>query len=147
MESLKYKIIKSKKQYNDYCNQLERFLDKPVRTKALKDEIELLTLLIEKWDSDHNSFDDLDPVSLLTSLMDERNMKPISLAQQLGVSKGLVSDILNYKKGMSKEMIRKLSETFKLSQEAFNRPYVLAELKKSASVKVRTDKKRELVYG
>ena len=41
------------------------------------------------------------------------------------MSKGLVSDILNYKKGLSKEVIRKLAERFKVSQEAFNRPYKL----------------------
>lgn len=55
----------------------------------------------------------------------EHNLKAKDLIEMLGVSKGLVSDILNYKKGMSKEIIRKLSEHFKLSQEAFNRPYPL----------------------
>ena len=91
----------------------------------MKEEIELLTLLIEKWDSEHNSFHDLDPDQLLKSLMNDRNMKPVSLAELLGVSKGLVSDILNYKKGLSKEIIRKLADTFKLSHEAFNRRYDL----------------------
>jgi len=43
----------------------------------------------------------------------------------LGVSKGLVSDILNYKKGLSKKIIRTLAKHFSLSQEAFNRPYQL----------------------
>ncbi len=43
----------------------------------------------------------------------------------LKVSKGLVSDIINYKKGLSKEIIRLLSDYFKVSQEAFNRPYKL----------------------
>jgi HTH-type transcriptional regulator/antitoxin HigA len=33
--------------------------------------------------------------------------------------------MLNYKKGLSKETIRILSERFKLNQEAFNRPYEL----------------------
>jgi hypothetical protein len=41
------------------------------------------------------------------------------------VSEGLVSDILKYKKGFSKESIRVLSEYFKVGQEAFNRPYSL----------------------
>lgn len=41
------------------------------------------------------------------------------------VSEGLVSDILHYKKGLSKETIRILSEKFKLNQQAFNRPYEL----------------------
>ncbi|MGB3075613.1 MAG: helix-turn-helix domain-containing protein [Chitinophagales bacterium] len=91
----------------------------------MNEEIELLNLLIEKWDSEHNSFHDLDPVQLLKSLMEDHNIKPISLAELLGVSKGLVSDILNYKKGLSKDIIRKLSDTFKLSHEAFNRHYDL----------------------
>lgn len=52
-------------------------------------------------------------------------MKAVHLAGLLGVSKGLISDILNYKKGLSKEMIRLLSAEFKVSQEAFNRPYIL----------------------
>jgi len=33
--------------------------------------------------------------------------------------------MLNYKKGLSKEAIRKLSAYFKVSQEAFNRPHKL----------------------
>jgi len=32
---------------------------------------------------------------------------------------------LHYKKGMSKEVIRKLAERFAMRQEAFNRPYKL----------------------
>lgn len=130
METIKYKIIKSKKQYYDYCNQLEEILNSR-KSKSANEEIELLTLLIEKWDTEHNSFNDLDPVQLLKSLMTEHNMKPISLATLLGVSKGLVSDILNYKKGLSKDIIRKLSVTFKLSHEAFNRHYNLISSNKS----------------
>jgi HTH-type transcriptional regulator/antitoxin HigA len=55
--------------------------------------------------------------------MDERNLKAKDLVEILGVSKGLVSDILNYKKGLSKEIIRTLSDYFKVSQEALNKPY------------------------
>ena len=48
-----------------------------------------------------------------------------ALADFLELSKGTVSKILNYQKGFSKETIRKLSLHFKLTQEAFNRPYPL----------------------
>ena len=88
----------------------------------MKDEIDLLTLLIEKWDAEHDSFGELDPIELLQSLMSEHNMKARDFLELLGVSKGYVSDILNYKKGLSKDVIRKLAERFKVSQEAFNRP-------------------------
>ena len=122
---LKYKVIKNKTQYKEYCNILEDLLFSASRSKAVKEEIDLLTLLIEKWDKEHNSFDDLDPIQLLRSLMNDHKMKPKDLVELLDVSKGYVSDILNYKKGLSKDVIRKLAGHFKVSQEAFNRPYKL----------------------
>jgi HTH-type transcriptional regulator/antitoxin HigA len=57
--------------------------------------------------------------------MKEHQMKAVDLSRLLNVSEGLVSDILHYKKGLSKESIRILSERFKLNQSAFNRPYKL----------------------
>ncbi len=125
METLQYKIIKTAAQYNKYCDALEALVDSGKKTKAVQEEIELLTLLIEKYDADHNTFDDADPIELLKSLMKDHKMKAVDLANLLDVSEGLVSDILNYKKGLSKETIRILSERFKLNQEAFNRPYEL----------------------
>ena len=125
METLKYKIIKNKTQYNQYCNKLEELVTGGAKGKAVQEEIDLLTLLIEKWDEEHNTFQNVDPIRLLHSLMADHNMKPKDLVDLLEVSKGYVSEILNYKKGLSKEVIRKLAEHFKVSQEAFNREYKL----------------------
>lgn len=125
MENLKYKVIKSERQYNQYCDELEKLLESSSKSKAIKEEIELLSLLIEKWDEEHNTFNEVDPITLLKSLMNENSLKSKDLVEILGVSKGLVSDILNYKKGLSKEIIRTLSEYFKVAQEAFNRLYKL----------------------
>lgn len=125
METLKYKIISSETQYDRYCKMLEELLNKKSKAKSVNDEIELLTLLIEKWDEEHNTFQDVDPIELLHSLMDDHKLKAQDLVEILGVNKSLVSEILNYKKGLSKEVIRKLAARFKLSQEAFNRSYKL----------------------
>jgi HTH-type transcriptional regulator/antitoxin HigA len=127
MEVLKYKVIKSATQYNKYCKALEALTDVARPGRAQKDEIELLTLLIETWDAAHTTFSDLDPIALLTGLMDEHRLKPKDLVTILGISKGIVSEILHYKKGLSKESIRKLAAYFELSQEAFNRPYPLKD--------------------
>lgn len=122
MTALRYKVIKSKRQYREYANILEELVCAEVKSKDMKDAIELLTLLIETWDRENNTFDDVDPITLLRSLMEERGMKAKDLVEVLGVSKGMVSDILNYKKGLSKANIRVLAEYFSVSQEAFNRP-------------------------
>lgn len=121
--ALKYTIIKTRVQYDEYCNQLEAILIQS--DDKLQDEIDLLTLLIEKYDEEHSTFKESDPIELLRSLMHDHKLKAHDMKSILGISKGYVSDILNYKKGLSKEVIRKLAEHFKLRQEAFNRPYKL----------------------
>ena len=125
METLKYKIIKSKGQYKEYCDALENLVESNSRTKGANDEIDLLTVLIEKWDEEHNTFMEVDPVQLLHSFMKDHQLKARDLVKILEVSKGYISDILHYKKGLSKVVIRALSDYFKVSQEAFNRPYKL----------------------
>ncbi len=118
MQPLKYNVIKNEAQYNEYCKILAE-LDDMEHSETIENEVDLLTLLIEKWDEEHNTFQDADPVELLKYLMIENNLKAKDLADILKVSKGLVSDILHYKKGLSKEIIRCLSERFKISREIF----------------------------
>jgi HTH-type transcriptional regulator/antitoxin HigA len=125
MNTLKYKVIRSNRQYQNYCKQLETLVFADSKTRETKDEIDLLTLLIEKWDEEQNPIDEVDPIHLLHSLMDDHKIKPKDLVNILQVSKGYVSEILHYKKGLSKDVIRKLAVHFKVTQEAFNRPYKL----------------------
>lgn len=125
MERLKYTVIRTKQQYHKYCKILEILLDSGSKNKFIQEEIDLLTLLIEKWDEEHTTLKEVDPIRLLLSLMRDHGMKAKDLADMLGMSKGYVSDILHYKKGLSKDVIRKLADRFKLRQDAFNRPYKL----------------------
>lgn len=140
MESLKYTVIKSEAQYTNYCNALEGMVCED--QAAYNDEIELLEVLIAKWDDEHNTMSELNPIELLKSLMMEHNLKAKDLVEIIGLSKGTVSKILNYQKGLSKETIRKLADYFKLSQEAFNRPY---KLKTETGISHSTKKTKDTV--
>jgi HTH-type transcriptional regulator/antitoxin HigA len=120
---MKYRVIDSDTLYENYCDVLEKLVFSTPITPEIQDEINLLTLLIETYDKQKSHFRNLDPVQLLKSLLAEHKMKAADLARKLQVSEGLVSDILKYKKGMSKKTIRAVAELFKMQQEAFNRPY------------------------
>jgi HTH-type transcriptional regulator/antitoxin HigA len=120
---LTYKIIKTKRQYFQYCRKLEQLLIK--NSKRDRDEIELLTLLIEKYDDEQTQGIDLDPIEILKQLMKEHNLIAKDLVKILSLSKGTVSKILNYQKGLSKTTIRTLSDYFKMNQETFNQAYKL----------------------
>lgn len=123
MHELKYTVIKNKKQYNAYCDKLEELVLREDGTT--EDEIELLTLLIEKWDKENGTLSEKDPIEILNALMKDHGLKAKDLVEIVGLSKGTVSKILNYHAGLSRQTIRKLSTYFKISQEAFNRPYPL----------------------
>lgn len=124
MADLKYKVIKSEEQYYEYCDLLEELVFSEEATKR-QDEIELLTLLIESWDDEYRMAPELDPVQLIKSLMEDHGLKQTDLVEIAGVGKSTISEILNYKKRMSKKVIRNLADHFKIQQEALNKPYRL----------------------
>ena len=125
MEKLLYRIIKSKTQYKSYCAMLEDLIFSGSKDRETKDKIALLELLIQKWEIENLLIADIDPIQLLLSLMEEHELKAKDLVQIVGKSKGYISDILHYKKGLSKDVIRSLAGYFKIDQEGFNRPYKL----------------------
>ena len=67
-------------------------------------KLELLTLLIEKWDEENNSFDDVDPITLLHWLMEERILKAKDLVEIFGVSKASFQIISIIKKDFQKKL-------------------------------------------
>ena len=128
MSTLPYTQTKTEAQYSEYCKTLEDLVTLKQKSKEQQDVVDLLTLLIEKWDEEHNTFPDAEPIELLRYLMDENKLKSVDLSKLLAVSTSLVSDILHYRRGLSKDIIRKLTERFNVSQTLFNWPYKLIPL-------------------
>lgn len=119
---MKYTVIKTEKQYNEYCEILEELIVTD-ESGDYQEEIELLTLLIEDWENRNKLDSELDPVELLQSLMEDHGLNQTELADIAGVGRSYISEILNYKKKMSKQVIRRLANHFKIRQEALNRAY------------------------
>jgi HTH-type transcriptional regulator/antitoxin HigA len=136
MEDLKYTVIANKKQYKIYCTIVDKLMDLDETNNVQEEEIKLLTVLIEKWDAEHSTYKDLDPIEIIRSLAKDHNLNSAELLKIMGISKSYLSEILNYKKGLSKEVIRKLASHFKMNQAAFNRPYALKFIGESKRVKL-----------
>lgn len=117
-------IIKTEEQYIEYCKELMK-LARVGQEES--DDGKHLSLLIKDWDQRKKAKDEhgSDPIELLKFLMESKGLKRNDLVDIMGVKKSAISQILNYQKGLSKEVIRLLSKYFKVSQEAFNRPYPL----------------------
>lgn len=126
MAELLYKVIKSDDQYFSYAKRLEELVAEGLESEEAMDEYELLYLLIRTWDEEHRLAPMADPVQLIKSLKENHRLTQTELAEIAGVGKSYISEILNYKKRMSKGIIRRFAEHFKIQQEALNREYKLA---------------------
>ncbi len=128
---MEFKRIKNIKQYTEYCNLLEKLAYKEL--KKDQDKIELLLVLIEDYDK--RTIEELgnpkrmSPVELLVSLMEVNNISKSELARQIEVSRQLITEIVNYKRNISKRMVMKLSKRFRMRPEAFSREYDLKKTK------------------
>jgi len=145
MSDLKYTVIKDEKQYFNYCEVLQQltFSD---NVKKFDDEIALLTLLVKEYDNRDTFFNrsKRDPVAVLRSLMDNNKKSQQDIATLLKVSKGYISEILNYKKRLSSDGIRKLANYFSIQQEALNREYELNPIKKKSKQRPQVILKRSI---
>ena len=82
------------------------------------DLADLLTLLIEDYEEKHYQLPQSTPLQRIEFLMDQHGLKQKDLADVFGTP-SIVSDVLNGKRQLNKEHIRRLSDRFHVSPELF----------------------------
>lgn len=106
----------------DYRNVLETInsvLARPKLTKGQADYVETWAVLIEAYERSHYAIDEeVPPIQVLRSLVDEAGMNASDLGRLLG-SRTLGSAILSGKRELSKTHIRTLANYFKVEPGLF----------------------------
>jgi HTH-type transcriptional regulator/antitoxin HigA len=80
--------------------------------------IELLSLLVERYEDEHWPITDVDPVSLVRYLIERANLTQRDLIPEFG-SESAVSMFLSGQRNLTTEQIRKLCIRFKLTADVF----------------------------
>ena len=126
---MKYSEIENKKQYQKYCDkhlELGNILSSGKGDAKMESEYYILDLIIEDYHKNQvDPFVDLTPVDLLKALMTEYDYTGYRLYKELKISQSIISDILNYKRAFSKDVIRKLAKKFNLAEQSFFKEYEL----------------------
>ena len=81
------------------------------------DELEILALLIEKYEDEHHPMPPSDPIEAIKFLMEQQGLTPRDLEPFLG-SSGRVSEVLNRKRKLSLAMIKRLHDGLKIPYES-----------------------------
>ena len=113
------KVIRTEKANEEYTEALYALDQRSAKlTRAEKELAELLTLLIEDFESKRYKLPRAKPVEILRFLMDQYRLKQKDLADVFG-TRSIVSEVLSGKRKLNREHILRLSDRFHVSPEAF----------------------------
>ena len=113
--------IKTKKDYQSALNRLEIIFDaKP--GSAQGDELEVLGILIDKYEQEQYPIDFPDPIEAIKFRMEQLGYSQSDLADVVGL-KSRASEILNKKRKLTLEMIRNLHDTLNIPTNVLIQSY------------------------
>lgn len=113
------KVIETKEEYDRALQQVEPLHFKKDRTPEERALYKLLVLLIEAYEEEHYSMPSSPPHELLQFIMESNGMRQADLVE-LGLgSSGVVSEIVNGKRSISKAQAKILADRFKVSPSLF----------------------------
>jgi HTH-type transcriptional regulator / antitoxin HigA len=112
---MRIKPIHTKKDYQKALSRIKEIFDAKRGTPE-GDELEVLSILVEKYEDKHFPIPAPDPVSVIKFRMEQMGYKQKDLAAIIGF-KGRVSEILSKKRKLSLDMIRKLHEKLNIPLE------------------------------
>ena len=113
------KVIRTEKANEEYTEALYELDQRNTKlTRAEKELAELLTLLVEDFESKRYKLPRANPVEILRFLMDQHGLKQKDLVDVFG-TRSIVSEVLGGKRKLNREHIRRLSDRFHVSPEAF----------------------------
>jgi HTH-type transcriptional regulator/antitoxin HigA len=115
------KPIKTKKDYQQAMNRLDVIFDAKPGTPA-GDELEILSILIEKYEAEHVLIEFPDPIEAIKFRMEQMGYTQNDLAKVVGL-KSRASELLNKKRKLTLEMIRKLHVSFSIPTEVLIQEY------------------------
>lgn len=115
------KPIKSKTDYEQAMLRLENIFDAKKGTDR-GDELEILSLLIEKYEDEHFPIDLPDPIEAIKFRMEQLGLTQTDLANIVG-QKSRASEILNRKRKLSLDMIRQLHKEWRIPTEVLVQAY------------------------
>jgi len=117
--------IKTEKDYYKALERLEVIFDASPNSIE-GDEAEILSLLIENYENQYYPIDAPDPIDAIKIRMEEMDIKQKDLVGVIG-GKSRVSEILNRKKRLTVDMIRKLEEMLNISASILVNNYQLTK--------------------
>ena len=87
---------------------------------AKGDELDVLMLLVERYEEERFPIPDSDPIEAIKFLMEQNDLSRLDLKPYIG-ARGRVSEVLNGKRNLTLPMIKRLHDGLKIPYESLIR--------------------------
>ncbi|HEY4919348.1 MAG TPA: helix-turn-helix domain-containing protein [Xanthobacteraceae bacterium] len=114
------KPIRTKKDYEAALAEVERLWGAKSKTPD-GDRLDVLATLIDAYENEHYPMDPPDPIEAIKFRMEQQGLTRKDLEPLIG-TRTRVAEVLNRKRGLSIEMIRRLHRRLGISAEVLIRP-------------------------
>ena len=114
------KPIRSEADYEEALTEVERLWDARSGTPE-GDRLDVLATLIDAYESAHHPIDPPDPIEAIKFRMEQQGLTRKDLEGILG-TRTRVAEVLNRRRGLSINMIRRLHDKLGISAEVLIRP-------------------------
>jgi HTH-type transcriptional regulator / antitoxin HigA len=122
---MELKPIKTDADYRAALKRLEEIFDANFGTPE-SDELEILGLMVDDYENKHYPIEAPDPIEAIKIRMEEMHLKQVDLIPEIG-GKSRVSEVLNRKRRLTVDMIRKLATRLNLSSNLLIKDYQLMQ--------------------
>lgn len=111
-------VIHGEEDNDHFIQMLEHLVSQDSLTPAQEKLVELLAVLIKEFESRHYRLETSGPLDIIRHLMDAGGLRQKDLVDVFG-TESIVSDVLNGKRDLTKDHIKRLSTRFGVSPAAF----------------------------
>lgn len=137
------RLIRNDKELGQYTRTLFELTAKPNPTRAEREAIDLITLLVDRYESEKYPIPDAEPVDVLRFLLDSNGLTQRDIAPELG-SEATVSLVLSGKRQLNRDHIARLSCRFRVSPAVFFPSPATAQIDVSPEVPQKSRRKLRL---
>ena len=112
------RLVHNERELAEYTRALFELTSKKNPTRSEEEAIDLMTLLVERYESQRYPVPDAEPVDVLRFLIESNGLSQRDIASELG-SEATVSLVLSGKRQLNRDHIARLSRRFRVSPAVF----------------------------
>lgn len=123
MNTTAIRPIRTEEDYRDALAEIDRLIDAPEGSTEA-DTLDILSSLVAEYEDSHHHIEAPDPITFLEHVLEARGMTRKDLEPFIG-SRSRVAEVLNRRRALSMQMVRRLSTGLDLPADVLIQAYPL----------------------